>query len=112
MSLIDILIFVISIAGLIYFFLDRIKYSNKNTYYKKLERLYELEKEIHRIELHNSETEVLINNMNIYMDFDDGIADKLIKYRDDSGKLETLKNERIKISSYLLKSRLYIKEFF
>jgi hypothetical protein len=111
MKLIDILIFSLSAAGLVYFMFDRLKYSNRNVYTRKLERLYELEIEIRNIKSVNNETEKLINNMNPDMDFDDSFTDKLIKYRDDADKLEALRNEHREIDLYLRKTRSYIKEF-
>jgi hypothetical protein len=69
-----------------------------------------LEIEIRNIKSVNNETEKLINNMNLNMDFDDNFTDKLIKYRDDFDKLEALRNEHREIDLYLRNARLYIKE--
>jgi cephalosporin-C deacetylase-like acetyl esterase len=122
MNFIDILIFIISVGGLIYFIFHRFKYSNKTLftpvnsnayeYIQNLEKLHALREEIRLIELHNNDMENLISNMNVDMYFDDGLTDKLINYRNNIDKLEILKFEYKKINLYLINSRPYLKEFF
>ena len=112
MNFIDILILIISIGGLIYFFIDHIKYTNINVYYQKRKRLSELEEEIYNIKLHKKETEILINNINFDIDFDNSLTDKLIKYREDTDKLKILYIEYNKLDSYLSIARKHINLFY
>ena len=109
MNFIDILFLAICLGGLLYFITDRFRYSNKNVYKQKLEKYYQLQKLINNIKLENEETEYLIQLLNLD-DFNDTITDKLIKYRDNEGKLEIYKAEYKKIESYLNKARSYIKK--
>jgi len=109
MNFIDILILFLSIAGLVYFAFDRVRYSNKNVYCKKLERLNEIRKTIIFIETENAGTDEIIKSMNADMVCDDETADKLIKYRDNEEKLEYLKDEKNKIERYIKHARSYIK---
>jgi hypothetical protein len=112
MNFIDVLILFVSTAGLVFFFLDRIRYSNRNVYYKKLERLRELEEEIRGIISANDETENLIINMDFDTGFDGSVTDRLVKYRDDYDRLEALRNEHRETGLYLRNARPYIKEIF
>jgi hypothetical protein len=118
MNFIDILILIISVGGLIYFIFRRFKYSNKIAftpvnsnmyeYIQNLEKLHALREEIRVLELHNNDMEKLISDMN----FDDGLTDKFINYRNNIDKLEILKFEYKKINLYLINARPYLKEYF
>jgi hypothetical protein len=101
MKLIDILIFLLSVAGLVYFMFERIKYSNRERYYEKSERLKELERIIAVIENENGETEEIIKSINADTVYDDEMTDRLINYRDNEGYLKDLKKEQREIELYL-----------
>lgn len=108
MNFLDILILLICLGGLIFFFFDRIKFSNKTVYQQKKERFFQLQKLINNIKSENEEAEILIQSLD-FDDFTDSITDKLIKYRDNEDKLEICKAEYKKIESYLKNARPYIK---
>jgi len=110
MNFIDLLILFLSIAGLVYFFIDRVRYSNRNVYCKKLERLNEIRKTIIFIETENAGTDEIIKSMNADTVCDDETADKLIKYRDNIEKLEYLKDEQNKIERYIKRAHTYLKK--
>ena len=109
MKLIDIIIFSLCVIGLIYFFFDRLKYSNINVYRKKLKRLIELRKIIASIENDNNETEEIIKSINIDTVHDDETINKFINYRDNDNKLSVLKDEQKKIELYIKNFRIYNK---
>jgi hypothetical protein len=48
--------------------------------------------------------------MNFDTDFEDGVTDRLIKYRNDYDRLEALRNEHRETDLYLRNARPYIKE--
>jgi hypothetical protein len=106
MDFIDILIIISCAAGLIYFALDRIKYSNRNVLHKKLERLNELQTLLLNTKKDNSLMELLISSNNV-TDFDNFPSDKLIEYRDNIEKLEFYENEYKEIKKYLKNVRMY-----
>jgi len=108
MKLIDILILSLSAIGLVYFGIERIKYSNKYIYQKKLERLNELRKTIAAIESDNAETDKIIESINEDTYYDDELTDKLINYRDNEEKLKYLKDEQRKTERYLKIAGKYI----
>ena len=110
MTFIDILILIVCIAGLVYFAFDRLKYSNKDVYSQKLEKLNKLKSLIHKIETDNEETESLIQSTKTDFDFNNIITDKLIEYRDNAEKLELYKNEYKETEAYLRKARSYINK--
>jgi hypothetical protein len=113
MNFIDIFIFIFCIAGLVYFAFNRIKYSNikysnKNVYFQKLEKLDKLQTLINKIKSDNDEMELLISLSNKDFDINDIHTDKLIKYRDNKEKLKNYNDEYKKIESYLNKARSFI----
>jgi hypothetical protein len=107
MDFIDTLIIVSCVAGLIYFAFDRIKYSNITVFYKKQERLFELNKIITVIKIDIKETDEIIKTVNIDTLYDDIFTDKLIAYRDNMDKLILLKKEQKEIEIYLKNFRMY-----
>jgi hypothetical protein len=111
MDFIDILIIVSCAAGLIYFAFDRIKYLNITVFYKKQERLFELNKIISIIEIEIRDTEEIIKTEKIDALYDDIFADKLIAYRDNMDKLILLKKEQKEIEIYLKNFRMYKHSF-
>jgi hypothetical protein len=110
MNFIDIIILIICIAGLGCFAFERIKYSNKNVYFQKLEKLNKLRTLIIKIKSDNEEMELLISLSNKDFDFNDILTDKLIEYRDNEEKLKLYNDEYKKIESYLNKALSYIKD--
>jgi len=109
MKTIDIIIFSLCVIGLIYFFFDRLKYSNISVYRKKLERLNEIRKIIASIENDNDETEEIIKSINIDTVHDDETINKFINYRDNDTKLSVLKDEQREIELYIKNFRIYNK---
>jgi len=109
MGFIDIFILIICIAGLLYFVYERLKYSNRDVYIRKLERLNKLKALISKIKSDNEEMESIILSTNTDFDFNKALTDKLIEYRDNEEKLESYKAEYKEIELYLRKSRSYIK---
>jgi hypothetical protein len=86
----------------------RIKYSNRAAFWRKHERLHELNEAISRIESDNYEAMEIIKAINLDADIDDSLADRLIKYRDEEDALHALKKEQRKIEKYLLAALTYI----
>jgi len=111
MKLIDIIILSLCVIGLIYFFFDRLKYSNVNAYREKQERLFDISKKIAAIENDNAETEELIKSINADTVYDDEMFEKLINYRDNEDRLVELKNEQRKIELYIKNARSYFKNY-
>jgi type II secretory pathway component PulJ len=108
MILLDALVAFACAAGLLFFFLERVRYSNINAYRQKLERLRGLEKEIRAIKRDNARAENVINNMDAEMNFDENFTGELIKYSDDAARLETLEYEYRITAAYLNKARPYV----
>jgi uncharacterized membrane protein YvbJ len=108
MKLIDILIFSLSAIGLVYFMFDRIKYSNRNAFHDKSERLEEINKIIANIERDKKEIEEIIKSTNADTVYNNEITDKLINYRDNEDYLKELKEEQRKIELYLRHACKYI----
>jgi len=109
MKLIDIFIFLLCVVGLVYFFFDRLKYSNINTYHEKLERLSDIRKKIATIEADNKKFNELIKTTNLDTDFDENFSNKLIDYRNNEEKLNVLKREQREIEKYIKNARMYNK---
>jgi len=108
MKLIDILILSLSVIGLVYFAVYRIKYSNIDAYNKKLERLQEIRKTIAVIENDKAEQDKIIKSLDVYNIYSDEIFWKLFEYRDNEERLKELKNEQRKIEIYLRTADKYI----
>jgi hypothetical protein len=88
---------------------SRIKYSKLDVYCEKQERLRELDEAVTRIESDNREAMELIRNMNLDADIDDGLADRLARYRDDEIALLSLKKEQGELRKYLKAARRYVQ---
>jgi len=108
MNVIDILIFIVCTGGLFYFAFKRIKYSNRNVYRQKYERLNILNELISAAETEKEEAENLISSVNFDDEFKDGIVNKFIKYGDNMEKLRELKKEQTEIERYLRNAGRYI----
>jgi len=109
MKIIDIIIFSLCAAGLVYFIIDRFKYRDINVYHDKLERLNELRKLITSVEKENKETENMIHSMNIDSIYENEFTDRVINYRDNEYKLINLKKEKKEIERYIKNFRMYNK---
>jgi sortase (surface protein transpeptidase) len=77
MKLIDNIIFSISVVGLVYFFIDRCKYTSISTYHEKLEKLNKLRKTIAAIE--NEDKKTNENNTSIIYNEESSEQLKLLK---------------------------------
>jgi hypothetical protein len=111
MNFVDILIFTLSVIVLVYFIFHRVKYSNREVYFKKLEKLDEIKKAVAVIEKENEETEKIIKSINADTVYGNKMTDKLINYRDNEDKLEDLKIKQRKIELYLRYASKYINSF-
>jgi len=112
MKLIDIIIFSISVVGLIYFFIDRRKYTSISTYHDKLERLNELRKTIAAIEHDINETKESIKpgSIDTNIIYDDELTKKLVKQNDNEEQLKLLKTELKEVEKYIQNARMYNKK--
>jgi hypothetical protein len=111
MQFADILILSFSVIVLVYFLYDRSKYSNRDVYFEKLERLEELKKTILAIQKENEETEEIIKSITAGTVYDNEMIDKFASYSDNQGKLKDLKTEQRKIEWYLRYAGRYINSF-
>jgi len=111
MKLIDIIIFSICSAGLVYLFFDRRKYSNVIVYHEKINRLFELKKEITAVENNINNTDNIIKSLNFDKDHDEELYNKFIDYRDNEEKLNQLKNEQKEIEKYIKNANMYKNVF-
>jgi hypothetical protein len=100
----------VSLLTLIYFAYDRIKYSNREIYHNKRERLNEINQLINAIQIENKEAMKLIETISFDTDLDDSLIDSLIKYNDNDDTLITLKKEQREIQKYFKKAHSYIKD--
>ena len=109
MKIIDILILILSIAGLFYFYIfDRRKYKNRDVFHQKLARLDELDNIIFAIETKNKKRDGIFN-VSPNMDTDNSFADERSKFMSYDKNFELLKKERKKILSYIKNARMYHK---
>jgi hypothetical protein len=88
---------------------SRIKYSRHDIFRQKQERLRELDEAVMRIESGNHEAMELIESMDLDADIDEGLADRLIKYRADEIALRALKKEQGELRKYLKAARRYVQ---
>lgn len=109
MKIIDIIILSLCFFGLVYFFIDRLKYRNINVYREKLKRLNELRKIITAVENEEKETEEIIKSINLDDDFDDELTDRLINSKHNDLRLSYLKAEQKEIELYIKNFRMYNK---
>jgi hypothetical protein len=106
MKIIDIIILSLCVAGLVFFFFDRLKYRNINAYYDKLERLNELRKKIAAVENDKLNTEKYFNSNDLGVVYDDEDTDNFVICKD---KLSSLKKEKTEIERFIKNFRMYNK---
>jgi len=109
MSFIDITICILCIGGLVYFFFERIKYSDIDIYCAKLKMSSDLEKSIKTIEACNKDTLEQIKNADLTEPLDPVFVDRLVSYRDYEEELKILKNTKRKTDKWLKNARSYLK---